>query len=566
MRLLLVLLFLNVCFSCKGPEAFDLIIFNAAIYTADENNNQTYTAIGIKDGIITQLGNDENLSSLPALQYLDAKNQFLMPGFIEAHGHFMGIGEQLLYLDLMGTESWEQVEEMVIEKAKSTKKGDWIVGRGWHQEKWSTEPSNSVGGYPTHDRISSFTEGIPVMLNHASGHSVFANDAAMKLAGVNVETPDPIGGHIIRNGERKAIGVFEERAEDAINQAYLEYRNGLDDEFIQQEFLKKVSLASEECIRKGISSFQDAGTSIKNLAKFKTLAENGQLDLRLWMMARDSLNLLQKHVKGSKNIGVGSHFYTCSAIKSEVDGALGAFGAWLLAPYHDKADFTGQNTTSIKDVAAIADLALNHDMQLCVHAIGDRANRVVLDLFEGKLTSTLADGKDPRWRIEHAQHLDPADFGRFQELKAIASMQGIHCTSDAPFVEKRLGFERAKTGAYAWRSLLDAGVLIANGTDAPVEDVDPIKNYYASVTRKRIDNGMEFFTEQAMTREEALKSYTIWNAYAAFEEELKGSITEGKFADIVILSNDLRTCSDEEILNTEILYTIIDGKIKYKKD
>ena len=289
---------------------------------------------------------------------------------------------------------------------------------------------------------------------------------------------------------------------------------------------------------------------------------DGELDLRLWAMARHGSETLKGKVGNYRKIGVGGDFFTCRAIKSEVDGALGAFGAWLLEPYNDKPGFVGQNTTDIYEVKRIADIALDNDMQLCVHAIGDRANKVVVDLFEERITSK-PEGSDLRWRMEHAQHLDTADIPRFAELNIIASMQGIHCTSDAPFVEKRLGYERAKYGAYPWRSLLDAGVVIANGTDAPVEDVDPIESFYASVTRKRIDNGFEFFPEQSMSREEAVYSYTPGNAYAAFEEGIKGSIEKGKYADLVILSQDLINCTDDQILETKILSTIINGAVKY---
>jgi hypothetical protein len=260
-------------------------------------------------------------------------------------------------------------------------------------------------------------------------------------------------------------------------------------------------------------------------------------------------------------INAGNHFFTCRAIKSEVDGALGSFGAWLLRPYSDKSDFHGQNTTPIENVEAIAKLATDNDLQLCVHAIGDRANQEVLNIFEKNLNGK----KDLRWRIEHAQHLDPADIPRFAKMGAIASMQGIHCTSDAPFVVKRLGEQRACNGAYAWRALLDAGAVVSNGTDAPVEDVSPLESFYATVTRKRFAvPKIEFFPEQKLTRAEAIHSYTLACAYAAFEEQDKGSLEVGKWADLVVLSKDLLNCSDEEILQTQVMMTVVGGKVKHK--
>jgi len=326
-----------------------------------------------------------------------------------------------------------------------------------------------------------------------------------------------------------------------------------------------IQLAEKECISKGITSFQDAGSSFEELDKYEKLAIDGNMKVRLWAMARHPANELEGKVGNYKKINVGNRFYTCNAIKSEVDGALGAFGAWLLEPYSDKPGFKGQNTTDIYDVKKIADIAIANDMQFCVHAIGDRANRVVLDIYEGVL-GQHPDKKDIRWRIEHAQHLSPDDIPRFAKNKIIASMQGIHCTSDAPFVVKRLGTDRSRLGAYAWRSLLDNGVIVANGTDAPVEDVDPLKSFYASVTRRREDSGLVFFSEQKMTREEAIYSYTLGNAFAAFEDGYKGSLRAGKVADLVILSNDLVKCTDDEILKTKVLYTITDGKVRFKAE
>ncbi|MBX2815737.1 MAG: amidohydrolase, partial [Saprospiraceae bacterium] len=324
-----------------------------------------------------------------------------------------------------------------------------------------------------------------------------------------------------------------------------------------------IALAEEECLKKGVTSFQDAGSSFEMLDRYKDMAEVGELDLRLWAMLRHSSKQMEGKLSSFPWIGLGDDHFTVRAIKSEVDGALGSFGAWLLSPYDDKPDFLGQNTTQVSEVQAIADLAMDAGMQLCVHAIGDRANREVLDIMETIYANRPEE--DFRWRIEHAQHLHPDDIPRFGQLGIIPTMQGIHCTSDAPFVEKRLGYERARHGAYPWKSLLESGAIIVNGTDAPVEDVNPLESFYASVTRKRIDNGFEFFPEQSMTRQQALKSYTLDAAYAAFEEDIKGSIEVGKYADFVILSQNLLTCSDDDILNAEVLYTLVGGEVKYQR-
>ena len=562
LKIFSVVIFL--CLGCASKPAPDLIIINANVWTVDKSN-PTSEAIAISEGKITQLGSTEDIQKLKAedTEVIDAKGAFVMPGWIEGHGHFSGLGKSLQNLNFLKSKNWDEIVQMVGDKAKTLEPGEWIEGRGWHQEKWDKVPDINYHGYPDHERLSEVSPDNPVILYHASGHSLFANKKAMEVSGVNRESSNPVGGEIVKDGNGDPIGVFEERAMAMIAETFKEYEKGLSQEEVTKKWFDAISIAEQECIRKGITSFQDAGSKFFEIDRYKDLAEKGELDLRLWAMVRHSSKEMQGKLPSVKSVGVGDNFFTCNAIKSEVDGALGAFGAWLLEPYSDKPDFHGQNTTDIKEVKTIAEMALSNDMQFCVHAIGDRANRVVVDIFEGMLTP-IEDGTKKRWRIEHAQHMNPTDIPRFAKNGIIASMQGIHCTSDAPFVEKRLGTERAKFGAYAWRSFLDNDVIIANGTDAPVEDVDPIPSFYASVTRKRIDNGMEFFTEQSMTREEAIYSYTLGNAYAAFEEDFKGSITPGKVADITIMSKDLINCTDDEILESKVLYTIIDGEVKYE--
>lgn len=558
-----VLLFLA---SCKEDDKADLIITNANIYAVDTVYTEA-TAIAVKDGLILQIGSDEDIKLLAneGTKTIDAQGQFIMPGFIEGHGHYSGLGYSLINLNFLTAKSWEDIVASVAKRAQEVKSGDWIIGRGWHQEKWDSIPKQNVYKYPFHYSLSEVSPDNPVILYHASGHSLYANKKAMDLVGISKETANPLGGEIVRNSDGEAIGVFEERAMSLFADKYDAYMASLDQKQLDSIWHEAIRLAEQECLKKGITSFQDAGSKFDELNKYEKLALENKMQVRLWAMARHPAEELEGQVSKYKKVDVGNRFYTCNAIKSEVDGALGAFGAWLLESYSDKPGFKGQNTTDIYDVKKIADMAIANDMQFCVHAIGDRANRVVLDIYEGVMAQH-PEKTDLRWRIEHAQHLNPADIPRFAKSKIIASMQGIHCTSDAPFVVKRLGTERAQLGAYAWRSLLDNGVVVANGTDAPVENVDPIKSFYASVTRKREDTGLTFFTEQKMTRAEAIYSYTLGNAFAAFEDHFKGSIRPGKVADFVILSNDLIKCSDEEILQTKVLYTITDGKIRYSKN
>jgi predicted amidohydrolase YtcJ len=365
----------------------------------------------------------------------------------------------------------------------------------------------------------------------------------------------------VRDNSGKAIGVFEERAMKVIYKVYQEYLETLSPEEQKKQWLKGIELAQKECLAKGVTSFQDAGSKFNELDWYKELAEAGKLDLRLWAMIRHSSKDMEGKLQSFPWINLGNGYFSVNGIKTEVDGALGSFGAWLLKPYQDKPDFEGQNTTSVEEVKKIAQMAREHKLQLCIHAIGDRANRVCLDIIEGELKKNPSE-KPLRWRIEHAQHLDPDDIPRFKKLGVIAAMQAVHCTSDAPFVVKRLGEERARKGAYAWRSLLDAGAVVTNGTDAPVEDVDPLRSFYAAVTRRRADNGMIFFPEQKISRKEAIYSYTLANAYAAFEEQDKGSLSKGKLADFVVLTEDLRNCPDEAILGTMVLMTVVGGQVK----
>ena len=291
------------------------------------------------------------------------------------------------------------------------------------------------------------------------------------------------------------------------------------------------------------------------------MAEDGSLDIRLWVMVRESVAELTEHLAAYKMIGVGEDRLTVRAIKMAIDGALGSHGAWLLEPYSDLPESAGLNTSDLEDAAATAELAIEHGYQFAMHAIGDRGNRETLDIFQWAFTNNPEE-EDLRWRVEHAQHLHPDDIPRFGDMQVIASMQGIHATSDGPWIADRLGHERVDWGAYVWRDLMDAGAIIANGTDAPVEDVDPVASYYSSVSRM-MSNGEVLTPRQKMSRMEALKSYTINNAYAGFEEDIKGSLEVGKLADITVLDRDILTIPEEDIPNIAISYTIVGGEIMY---
>jgi predicted amidohydrolase YtcJ len=323
-----------------------------------------------------------------------------------------------------------------------------------------------------------------------------------------------------------------------------------------------LELAAEESLSKGITTFEDAGSSLATIDRMKQMVDEGKMGVRLWVMVRQPNAIIAPKLSQYRMVDYGNGHLTVRAIKKQIDGALGSRGAWLLEPYSDKPESTGLETTPIAEIEATARLAIDNGYQLCVHAIGDRGNREVLDLFERTFKANPSK-KDLRWRIEHAQHVSAQDIPRFGRLGVIASMQGVHCTSDAPYVIERLGAKRAQEGAYVWQKLRKSGTTIANGTDAPVEDVDPIASYYASVSRK-LKDGSVFYPDQRMTRIEALKSYTINGAYAAFEESNRGSLKPGKYADITVLSKDILKVPEDQIPSAKVVYTIVGGRIRYQ--
>jgi predicted amidohydrolase YtcJ len=516
---------------------------------------QNILAVGSNESIRRHLGENTEV--------IDLQNRFVMPGFIEGHGHFVGLGQSLMMLDLSEVESWDEIVEMVAAATQVTPPGQWIVGRGWHQSKWKQPPAEQVAGYPKNDAVSRLTPNHPVLLTHASGHMNFANDYAMRLAKIDETTPAPRGGEILADETGKPIGVFRSMAQGLVTAAFAADERKKDSAQRLADLRTAVELASAKCLEFGITSFQDAGTTFEIVDLLRDLAVAEQLPVRLYVMIREDNERLSARLRNYKFIGLGNEFLTVRALKRSIDGALGPHGAWMLAPYEDLPGTSGLNTASIESVVAMAELAVEHDFQMCVHAIGDRANREVLDIYQSMFQQHPS-SLSRRWRIEHAQHLHPDDIPRFGQLGVIASMQGIHCTSDAVYVLQRLGARRSQQGAYVWRSLIDSGAVVTNGTDAPVERITPFESIYASVTRK-INGEFPFFPEQCMTRQEALQSYTLHCAYAAFEETRKGSLVPGKLADMVVLDTDLLKCPEDSIRQTQVLMTIVGGKIVYER-
>jgi predicted amidohydrolase YtcJ len=379
----------------------------------------------------------------------------------------------------------------------------------------------------------------------------------MEMSGLTRKTPNPEGGEVLKDASGEPTGLLREKASDLITEPAL---SGADQLARDRKILE---LADREALSKGVTSFQDAGSSFGTIDLMKQMVDEGAMGVRLWVMVREGNEAEAPRLAKYRTIDYGAGHLTVRAIKRQIDGALGSRGAWLLEPYSDKPESTGLNTTSVDSIRETARLAVANGYQLCVHAIGDRANRETLNIFEEAFKAN-PDKKDLRWRIEHAQHLNAADIPRFGQLGVIASMQGVHCTSDAPYVPARLGDRRAEEGAYVWQKLMKSGAVVSNGTDAPVEDVNPIAGYYATVSRKSKD-GKVFYADQRMSRAEALKSYTWNGAYAAFEEGSRGSLKPGKYADVVVLSKDILKIPEDEIPSAQVVYTIVGGKIRYQR-
>ena len=535
-------------------DAADLVLRNGNIVTVDDTNPEAQ-ALAAKDGRIVALGSDADIEEYIGsdTEVIDLEGMTAIPGLIEGHGHFMGVGNANLQLNLMDVANWDEIVAMVEEEVAQAEPGELIRGRGWHQEKWDKMPEPNVDGLPFHHSLSAVSPDNPVVLQHASGHASYANAKAMEMSGIDASTRDPDSGQIVRDAEGNPIGAFRESASRLLGPAQ---EGG-----VPADPRRVVELAQEEALAKGLTSFQDAGSGFETVDVLREMAEDGSLKIRLWIMLRASNAQLAERLPDYKIMGAGDDRLTVRAIKRSIDGALGSHGAWLLEPYDDLPETNGL-PRDIEGIYETAALAMEHGFQLGVHAIGDRGNRVVLDIFEEAFEEN-PDQEDLRWRVEHAQHLDPEDVPRFGALGVIASMQGVHATSDGPWVIPRLGEERAESGAYVWQDLMQAGAVVTNGTDAPVEDVDPLASYYPTVSRM-MNNGEVFYPEQRMSRMEALKSYTINVAWAGFEEDIKGSLEVGKLADVTVLTKDIMTIPENEIPSTEIAYTIVGGEVMYR--
>lgn len=545
----------------------DLVLRGGKIATVDPALGNA-EAIAVNGYQITAVGSNDEISAYigPETEVIELDGRFAMPGFIEGHGHYMGLGRAKQILDLTKVSNWEEIVTMVAHAADKSQPGEWIFGRGWHQDKWDSVPDDAVDGVPRNDTLNAVSPDNPVSLRHASGHAGFFNDAALATAGIDNDTPDPPGGTIVRTENGRATGLMRETAQRLLNEAIGIYEGRLTPGEIDQIDRERVMLAGDDALAHGVTSFHDAGSSFETIEFFKKLEEEGNLPIRLYVMVRrESNEVMDQVLPQYKMLPEGNDYLTVRSIKRQIDGALGAHGAWLLEPYEDLADTDGLVLEAVEDIEGTAEIAIKHGFQVNTHAIGDRGVRETLDLYERVWERTEVDGKPLRWRIEHSQHIDPIDVPRFGKLGVIAAVQAIHATSDGPWIPSRLGDKRAKSTSQPWRDLLNTGAIVGNGTDVPVEPINAIASYYSSVSRMMI-NGKKFYPEHVMTREEGLVAYTLNNAIAAFEEDIKGTLTPGKYADIVVLSQDLLTVAEDEIPNTKVDITIVGGEVKYTRE
>ena len=543
-----------------------LVLKHGRILTLDERYPKA-EALAINGDSIIAVGSDADMAPYISTdtRVINLKGRLAVPGFIEGHGHFMELGKSLMALDLAKADSWNTIVTMVADAARRSQPGTWIIGHGWHQDKWYHPAVPGGDEFLLDGKLNAAAPENPVLLSHASFHAIIVNAQALAMTGIQVDAPAPPPAGIMRDSAGRLVGLLRDKAQNVVYAAlrYDEQRQSPDQRHARMR--EQALLAAQDTISKGITAFVDQGESFETLDFYKNLSGEGELPLRLYaMVGSEPVNLLEAKLKDYRLIHYGKEGYLTIRTMGEVlvDGAIGTHTAWFLKPYADLPDSTGLNVVPLAVVRQIAELALRHDYQLAVHAIGDRANHEVLNTFAAVFNAHHASGL--RWRIEHAQHLDPADIPRFAELGVIASVQAAHATSDGAYVVKRLGEKRVREGAYVWRSLLQSGAVVTSGTDVPVEDENPIVNFHSAVTRQ-LSDGSRFHPEQRMSRPEALKSYTLANAYALFEEDRLGTLEAGKLADITILSRDIMEIPEDEIPETRADYTIVGGHVVWDR-
>jgi len=526
--------------------AADLVVTNARVYTADDAR-PLVEAFAVRGGRVVFTGSAREAKALTGAntRVVDAGGRTVIPGMVDGHAHFAGLAQKLRSVDLVGTKSLTEVIERVVERAKRTPKGSWIIGRGWDQNAWGNT------AFPTHEALSAAAPDHPVILERVDGHAAYVYAAAMQLAGLTATTKDPSGGKIIRDAKGNPTGVLIDRASNLVESKVPplsrdEMRAALKDAVARMHSL-------------GLVGMHDAGASRENIDLFEAMAQQGDLNLRLYVMIGDDAKALEHYFQVGPRSALYDGQVWVRAVKLYADGAMGSRGAALLEPYSDDPNNSGLLLSAPAHIEEVAKRGLAAGFQINTHAIGDRGNRVVLDAYEKALNARPA--ADHRFRVEHAQILHQDDIPRFAQLGVIPSMQASHQTSDMYWIGKRLGPTRLY-GAYAWQSLLQTGVVIPNGSDFPVEEVNPLISFHASIARQDARDWPAggWYPEQRMSREDALRSMTLWPAYAGFQEQAMGSITPGKYADFVVLDQDIMRVPASLVLTTRVLETWVGGK------
>ncbi len=534
-----------------ASQPADLIVTNARVYTVDDAHPLA-SALTVREGRIQFVGSEREAMALrgPSTQLLDAKGKTIVPGIVDAHAHLLGLGFTLSDVQLFDTRSYDQVIQKVVARLNGFPAGRWLRGRGWDQNKWGDTR------FPTHEALTKISPSNPVVLTRVDGHAILANAAAMKAAGVTAATQDPSGGRIERFPNGEPTGVFVDNAKALVERVIPAPT--------RTEIREATLAAIKESQKYGLVGVHDAGEPMNVIDVFEEMAKAGEFGLRNYVMVSDDSAAVAHYFARGPQSALYDGRIWIRAIKLYSDGALGSRGAALLDPYQDDPKNSGLLLSAPAHIQDVATRGLRAGFQVNTHAIGDRGNRVVLDAYEAALNAVPT--ADHRFRIEHAQVLNFADIPRFAKLGVIPSMQAVHQSSDMNWVPRRIGYERS-LGAYAWRSLLNTGVIIPNGSDMPVERVNPLYSFHAAVARTD-DNDWPpggWLPQEKMTREEALKSITIWPAVAAFQEQVMGSLTAGKYADFVILDQDIMRVREDEILKTGVIATYLGGKAVYQR-
>ena len=528
----------------------DLIVTNARVYTADEARPLA-EAFAVRDGRVVFVGSRSEADALKgaSTRVVDAGGKTVIPGMVDAHAHFAGLAQTLRSVDLVGTRSYDEVVARVVERARTTPKGTWIQGRGWDQNAWGDTR------FPTHEKLSAAVPDHPVVLTRVDGHATLVNTAAMRVAALTAASKDPSGGKIQRDAQGNPTGVLVDNATDMV------------DSKVPPPTAASTRAALKDAIdvmhRWGLTGMHDAGATRGVIDIYEQMAQARELNLRLYVMIGDDSLALAHYMQVGPRSALYDGQLWVRAIKLYADGAMGSRGAALLEPYSDDPNNTGLLLSAPAHIRDVAQRALARGFQVNTHAIGDRGNRIVLDAYEQALKATPT--ADHRFRVEHAQTLNYDDIPRFAQLGVIPSMQASHQTSDMYWIGKRLGPTRV-LGAYAWRSLINSGVVIPNGSDFPVEQVNPLISFHASIARQDANDWPAggWLPEQRMTREEALRSMTLWPAYAAFQEKELGSLSPGKFADFVMLDQDIMRVPAELVLKTNVIATYVGGREVYR--